>query len=251
MLQPGSSEELGYHPFWEDTPMTLQVALVGSDGIVLASDKKTVVMNNIMTTGVTSKILVDDSSGIAIAYAGHEISQYIARRILREPSVLESKGSHLIEVEKLAETVYKEQEEQITEDNRHSRIDSWLFMVQRKDLSRFHVLHMDRTKSLSEPRYNMGIIGHATNTACFFAERYYRKAPVDALKLLAAHTILTAGRINPLGIEDLEMLVCTPEKFGSVTLQEISALKNTEAPSGCNPMRASDAENHKPSGRRT
>jgi len=207
--------------------MTLQVALVGTDGIVLASDKRTSDVDFVTTTSRTSKIIVDDAATVAIAYAGHEISRYVAGRILREPSVLESKGSYLIDVEKLAETVYKEQEEQITQDSRRGfRTDSQLLIVQRKDLSRFHVLHMDRAKSLSEPRYDKAIIGHATNTACFFAERYYRKAPVDALKLLAAHTILTAGRINPFGIEDLEMLVCTPEKFESVTLEEISALKS-------------------------
>jgi len=176
-LQPHPSEELGYHPFWEDTPMTLQVGLVGTDGIVLASDRRTVYVDQVTSTSLTRKIIVDDSGTVAVAYAGHEISQVVARRILKSPSLLESKASHLIDVEKLAETVYKEQEEQITQDSRRGfRTDSQLFIVQRKDLSRFHVLHMDRTKSLSEPICDKGIIGHATNTACFFTERYYRKA---------------------------------------------------------------------------
>jgi hypothetical protein len=221
MLQPGPGNELGYHPFWEDTPVTLQVALVGTDGIVLASDKKTVYLDDVTTTSMTSKILVDDSRTLALAYAGHEISQLVARRVLEKPSALESKGP-LIEVEKLAEAIYKEQ---ITEDSPYFRTDSQLLIVQRKDLSRFHVLRMDRKKWLAELRDTREVTGHATNTACFFTERYYRKAPVAALKLLVAHTIITAGKISPSGIEGLEILVCTPEKFEFLTPEEISALE--------------------------
>jgi hypothetical protein len=221
ILQPGRGKELGYHPFWEDTPVTLQVALVGTDGIVLASDKRTVYLDEVTTSGTTSKILVDESGSFALAYAGHEISQVIARRILEKPALLESRGP-LIELEKLAEAIYKEQ---ITEDSQDFRTDSQLLIVQRKDLSRFHVLHMNRKKWLSEPRADKAIIGHATNTACFFTEEYYSKAPVAALKLLAAHTIIAAAKRNPSGIEGLEILVCTPEKFEFAALHEIPVLE--------------------------
>jgi hypothetical protein len=135
---------------------------------------------------------------------------------------LESKGSHLFAVEKLAETTDKKQ---ITGNNLNFRTDSQLLVVQRKDLSKVHVLHMGRDKCLSEPRYDMGIIGHATNTACFFCGKYYRKAPVAALRLLAAHMIITAGKLNPHGIQGLDILTCTTDGFAFATLNETVALE--------------------------
>ena len=73
----------------EELPVTLQIGLVGTDGILLASDQQT---NNtspgpqITTSHLTSKILKHDKNGLAACWSGCEdISAELARRIVTQP----------------------------------------------------------------------------------------------------------------------------------------------------------------------
>src|SRR5689334_10241935 len=64
--------------------MTLQLALVGTDGIVLASDKKINMLNqNFNSTAMRSKILIDHDRQIAACWSGEQWPSYgLAERIV-------------------------------------------------------------------------------------------------------------------------------------------------------------------------
>lgn len=68
----------------EEIPMTLQVALVGSDGVLLASDTKYGMTNKYRHTFVATKIRIDRERGIALAYAGNDLGIIAARSILTD-----------------------------------------------------------------------------------------------------------------------------------------------------------------------
>ena len=72
----------------------------------------------------------------------------------------------------------------------------------------------------------VGIAGHTTNAALYWAERYSRIIPkmsVERLIPLAAHLIVSAGIINPGGISGLEIAYCDAEGF-----HRLSKEKNRE-----------------------
>jgi hypothetical protein len=66
----------------------------------------------------------------------------------------------------------------------------------------------------------MTIKGAIGNRARFF-DRYYRKQlPIDTLSFLAAHIVLTAGRIDPTMIDDLDVAQFDTTGFRLLTENE-------------------------------
>jgi len=68
------------------------------------------------------------------------------------------------------------------------------------------------------------VMGHRANAATFLSEKYYQKLPIKKLIYLAAHTVLTGGRINPNGIQGLEIILCTDRGFEGVSDRRIAEL---------------------------
>jgi len=67
----------GYCYDSEEVRMTLQVTLVGTDGIVVASDKKVNLLNqNFNTTALRSKILINSDRKIAACWSGEQFPSY-------------------------------------------------------------------------------------------------------------------------------------------------------------------------------
>jgi hypothetical protein len=65
------------------------------------------------------------------------------------------------------------------------------------------------------------------DAAIFWSERYYRRLPVSQLVTLAAHLVVAAGKINPEGIEGLEIAYCdaSTSGFRRLTLAQNRALE--------------------------
>jgi hypothetical protein len=201
--------------------MTLQLGLVGRDGIVLASDLKTLFFDEVMTGGLTSKILTDAKNGILLAFSGYEISQKVARAILADPNILDTDDPRH-SIEELATQVYHEP---FPDHATPPRTDSEILIVSLRNLNHLYSLEMKSTRCLLNVRKDKAVAGHQTNTAVFFTERYYTRGSVFELAFLAAHTILEASKLNPCGIEGVEIFVCTREGFKSLSDSEIAVLK--------------------------
>jgi hypothetical protein len=60
-----------------------------------------------------------------------------------------------------------------------------------------------------QPIFDKAVTGDATNAAVLFSERYYLSLQnnIEGLKKLAAHVICAGGRLNPAGVQGLEMMV--------------------------------------------
>src|SRR5258708_3142237 len=74
-----------YCPPSEDVPMTFQVGLVGSDGVLLASDKRVRdVRGGLVATFDTDKIVVLDDLHLAYCFAGDLLARHAAGLIVTE-----------------------------------------------------------------------------------------------------------------------------------------------------------------------
>jgi hypothetical protein len=213
-------EELGYLHSTEEVPMTLQIGLVGTDGIVLASDEKTVFFDEIQTGGLTCKFLSDATR--LIAFSGYEISRKVAQRIMDNEEIQDFEGQRS-EVERLASDVCQEPFEDLVAP---ARSDGELFIVSKGRSDRFYSLYVNpKSKNFFlSPRKDKAVAGHKLNSAVFFLERYYRKSSVSELALLAAHVILQGHELNYAGIEGLEIFVCNKEGFHLQPTEILEAL---------------------------
>jgi len=77
---------------------------------------------------------------------------------------------------------------------------------------------------------NRQYAGDAGNSAVFFLEKYLVSgvsSPIDSLKFIAAHAVLMAGKLNPAGVEGLEILLCRHgaafERVPDAELMELAA----------------------------
>jgi hypothetical protein len=62
--------------------------------------------------------------------------------------------------------------------------------------------------------------GDIHNPATFWTTRYYRRAPTETLKRLAAQVVTIAGEINPAGIKGLEIAVSDASRFHLIAEDE-------------------------------
>src|SRR5271167_2726798 len=64
----------------EDVPMTMQIGMVGSDGIVIASDMQAARSGSVRTTYKTSKIYCSHEAGLAYCCAGSDLAVLAGRK---------------------------------------------------------------------------------------------------------------------------------------------------------------------------
>jgi len=224
-LPPRPSEELGYHPFWEDTPMTLQVALVGTDGIVLASDRKTVISGNVNQSSDRSKILFDPGQEIAIAHSHCEISKKVARLILSSNAPMKERLS----AQKLRSFASEAWDQEAWKSlDMHGE----LIIVSKADLGQIlyvnlkpfvsaNTLVLDADREVTRDKI---CAGDSLNSAIFFSERYHEQKPIAELVFLAAHVIRSGHRLNSGGIDGLEVVKCTSKGFDRLSESSIQEL---------------------------
>jgi hypothetical protein len=196
--------------------MTMQVGLVGTDGIVLASDQNTLFtysrsergeFEEVLVDDLTSKILVGQRN--AIAFSGWDISGEVARRILADETILDSDDPRN-DLETLARKVYGEPFPGKNDPIRH---DSELLIVSTGNMNKFYSLDMKSEKYAFLTQREKAVAGHKVNSASFFLQRYYVKTKISELAFLAAHVILAASSISYGGIKGLEIVTCTKSGF--------------------------------------
>jgi hypothetical protein len=184
--------------------MTLQVGLVGTDGIVLASDKQIVSIDNetgVAHTCMGTKVLF--SEGVLVAAAGAGTSLVAAKRILTDLPT----HAHLmtsLALEDIGMAVMQKA-------SIKKRFE--VMAILRTDLSRILHLHVDSEFSQCEPKEDKCIAGHAANASLFFTERYYKCKPIRELALLAAYVVLQGAQLKTGGIDGLEVIFCQSDGF--------------------------------------
>lgn len=189
----------------EELPMTYQVAMIGSDGWILASDGQATIQGGLVrrTSYQTQKIRYED--GVASAPFGDECAQITRDRIVAElkpdPNKL-AQGAFHRELERFAERVwraeFRSQNDGRPRDRRiRATRDRGIILLAKGSKSIFILgIGKQSNLSISITQYPAG---DPTNPISFIAERYYDKSfTVNQLAVLATHCVVQASRFNAL-----------------------------------------------------
>jgi hypothetical protein len=223
----------------ECEPVTLQVVLLGSDGIVIASDTCATNFNpqvtnrtNARTTEDVQKITIVDSKFVYM-FAGDEcaktVGAAVARAVGENPECLSA--AHIDEISKSTLDLYRENS--VPRDRVDYREVIW-FQVKDGGFIIWSAVCNDRDgQFVTQPsQVVLGnkrkfLAGDKSNPALYIVEHYYDKYPlrnVSSLKRLAAHAILTGGAFSA-NVRGLEMVVGNSKGFERVPSDEIRELE--------------------------
>jgi hypothetical protein len=189
---------------WELSAMTLQVGLVGSDGIVIASDRLLQQFENGgRSVSLVSKFL--NAPGVLCCWAGDIIAEYAANNVWRLDwaSVPNESGAIRRELISAGERAWADGE----------RMAGTLPNYSRKVIVACHdslwLLEIG-INTIANQRFDRVVSGDAQNTSRYFINKYAegcQRIPVVRLIMLAAYTVLAAGQDNPHGVGGIQVAV--------------------------------------------
>ncbi len=189
--------------------MTLQIAMIGSDGWILASDTRATYQGDdryIRDTSEERKIEWLDEFGLAYAWAGAPCAQAAARdlRAALKGKKIDPGLSELQDpICGLCNGAWKKEHRR----QPFSQQIGQLIVVAPDSPTSFLRVEIDKESSVHQV-FTKAVTGDGSSPAKFFVERYYdRRSSVEKLKLLSAHTVLMARHFNSM-IDGLQMLVC-------------------------------------------
>jgi len=210
--------------------MTFQVGIVGSDGVLLASDRSHLSFapgqGSARTSYSASKIHTEGC--IAYCTSGGEYSAFAAKRIIHYLSTdrgveqmrkaLEDAGWEALQL------CLKSLGQEVMEFRRHGSVLAVNISSSPVSLWHMDVAFVGREAiQIEDCKYG----GDMGNAAVFFTERYRSGktlVPIKNLRLMAAHTILMASKLNPTAVSGLEILECRADGFERVSDNEIAKL---------------------------
>jgi hypothetical protein len=211
--------------------MTMQIVMVGTDGIVLASDTRW--MNNnsgVRHTSSASKIKVSHKKGVAIACARSlELASRIADDLIDE---LDDQGWLLFDQAAIPIA------ERAISAVKSRRDDFQCLIVTTKPIRRaFHLcfgIYAQQKHVTCQQVSNSQVAGDNVNAAVFWSERYYWRSSlrheVQQLVPLAAQVICSAGELSKDNISGLEIVVCNGKNSGPQRLSD-DVIKHLQAQS--------------------
>jgi hypothetical protein len=203
----------------------MQVGMVGTDGIVLASDTKWVqpTIQGVRSSLNASKIRISYERGIAISCARNmETATLIADNIISGLSDSDMKFP-ILPIEAIAKKVI---------DEAADRNDVQCLIVL---LQPSHRLFRLRSVSFNGGYAAMcdaeitgkAITGDLDNAAIFWSEMYYERRPVTHLARVAAQLVVMAGKINSGMIGGLEIVLCDHAGFRRLSVDSNARLEST------------------------
>jgi hypothetical protein len=191
----------------EEFSMTIQVGMVGTDGVVIASDTRWMntprYANMTRSTFNTTKILISSDGKIVVSFAKNmETSLHVAQKVISD--LTEEDWEHpIFPIEKVAAEVLLSAGE---------RNDAHCLIAHCSSKPRLFLFQYGMMNGSWGPvcqRINTtAIAGDNVNPAIFWAERYYAPLPIQQLVPLAAHLIVSANKLNSGAISGLEMVFC-------------------------------------------
>jgi hypothetical protein len=194
----------------EETAVTFNVGLVGTDGVVLASDTKVSFWEQTRTSSTASKLYSNPETGIACAVSGDEVTPFIAREVCqtRINDGL-SEDDVFTQLHGVATSAWQlhvpKKRDNSPERNPHSRL---LIVLPRCNFPLWSIAAGPNTGSGTKCYRDKAHDGDPSNAAKYFLEFYAQSKlrPMRELVFLAAHTIRTAAILNPTGVGGLEIL---------------------------------------------
>jgi len=203
----------------EEGPVTFQVGMLASDGVLLASDMLTIekVVNKPAALSQREKIVLRRDKGIAYCCAGDELASAVGKEIAER--IDSSSYSDLAGF--LSNSV-----EEIVARDAPVGYSSWfggsvLLVCGSGPLELWRLNFIKQSARPPEVYRIKGrfvTTGDECNYARLYLEQYFpghrdRKPTVADLVPLAAHTVLVAADLNPQEIQGLEIVLCTQSGF--------------------------------------
>jgi hypothetical protein len=199
--------------------MTMQVGMVGSDGIVLASDTKWHQNDGdaVWQAWGSPKIAVNPSGSIAVACA-----KDMRKGIDMARAIFEQLGSEYWEKPEL-----KLEEISESRSSRHSPHEAECLIGLAFPTPRiFHLAcGCSESAALCTPILDRRAAGDALNSALFWHMRYYTVKPVRELIRLAAQIIVDAAEISNGGIGGLQIAYTDGSGFRFVSEDRKNAVE--------------------------
>jgi len=207
--------------------MTMQVGMVGTDGILIASDTKWVASPPLApnrTTGTrnvfgASKIVIDRDKGIVAAYARNmEVSRVVATEVL----TLEEKdwAYPISPIEAIGDRALK---------SCGARNDAHCLIAFARPVPQLFLFCLGTRNgepaAICQNMQTTAISGDNANSAIFWSDRYYQKMPIERLAPLAAHLVLSAGKLNTAMISGLEIVLLDSNGIRHVSDKSIEELQ--------------------------
>jgi hypothetical protein len=210
--------------------MTFQVALVGSDGVLLASDRRYTRQDTCRSSFQSDKIFVSPKGDISCCSAGDEIAEEVGVEFLK---MLSADGTD-VEFRGRLESMARS-----TIAARRSYARGMLLLVRNGPSGPglwSVTVSIDETmpgREIARPISDKFCQGDKANSASFFGEAYFPKkhatVPIANMRTLAAHAVLMAGKTNPCYIEGLEIVECRKDGFTKLPPKEIADLAERSA----------------------
>lgn len=206
----------------EEIPMTMQIGLLGTDGLVLASDTKWTLRQQLDGATVLaalggSKIAINEAKTIAIACAGDMAKAYRLARAVFDALELEKESDIDVRLRRIWRIG-----SEITSDIKPQCLIA--FSIPEPTLFLFQWLDGDSPACIPIPTY--AFAGDSINAAIYFPMRYYEREETQRLRRLAAHLIVAGGEINSGYIGGFETVCCENGVFERYTGIQNRALEN-------------------------
>ncbi len=217
--------------FQEDQEVTLQVAMIGSDGWVLASDRVRVSPGPRLRSSV-NKIVLHEEAGLAYSFFGDDVAAMVGDQLSLEfPKLdvgIEKRSDFRSWLFSLGNREWAKMKDAYPSllagsDNRG------LLVFVRNSPERFWLFGIGERSLVMEQQTTKNVVGDAPNTARFFPDYYYsNRVTVAQLTYLAVHTINIGALMNPTGIGlgiDVLTYHAKTGKFDWVEPEKIDALR--------------------------
>lgn len=217
--------------------MTMQVGMVGSDGVLIASDTLRTNEPNwlpslsekplqVRQTFGASKIIVAHDGGIAISSAK---IMNTAERVANE-IIAGLKDGEMAQPRKAIEQIGADVLPFINGNER--KIAHCLIAIIQPPPARLYSFEFTYEAGPSGPickpichEVETSVAaGDNVNAAVFWKERYYREQPIRKLVPLAAHMIVSASKLNSGSIRGLEIVLCKPSGIRRIDKKSIHKL---------------------------
>ncbi len=209
--------------------MTMQVGMVGTDGVLIASDTKwhsapQIPTEKLWVTGRHSfnspKIKISEKRGIAVSRAlNMETASHVADEIIENLDEHDFPNP-VGPIEVIGERVLHTADRQ----------DAHCLIVLARPVPQLFMFCfglVDGTRGpICRKMESISFAGDNVNPAMFWAERYYKKLPIKTLIPLAAHLIFTARNLNNGAIGGLEIVLCDESGFHRLSDESLNRLES-------------------------
>jgi hypothetical protein len=192
--------------------MTMQVGMIASDGLLLASDTRSTRSPNVSGLGVrhgynSHKIKIDDTGSMAIACARDMVAANNFADVLF--TLRDEKEQNRIRR-------IKEIGTEVADGHNMECIIGFAYPTP----SLYYFQYIDKAVTVCDQIFTYVFGGDAVNAAIFWIRNYYDFQPINQLKRLAAHMIISAGIISPDFISGLEIVYCDGSGFNRLSVKD-------------------------------